>query len=100
MPHTRILEAVRRYVRNTFIEYGAPRVCEIAESVLIRDDCYCGRRFRADGFQAVWFIEEDEVKVYDRRGDVIRVTSASASLWQDAAEPAESGEPAELRRAA
>jgi hypothetical protein len=31
---------------------------------------------------------------------VIRVTSASASLWQDAAEPAESGEPAELRRAA
>jgi hypothetical protein len=92
MPHTKILEAVRRLVRNAFAELGAKQLAEVAESVLIRNDCYCGRRFRADGFQAVWFIEEDEIKVYDRSANVVRVVTASQASREDAASP--------LRRAA
>jgi hypothetical protein len=92
MPHTKILEAVRRLVRHAFAELGAKQTAEVAESVLIRNDCYCGRRFRADGLQAVWFIEEDEIKVYDRNAAVVRVAVASQVSREDAAQP--------LRRAA
>ena len=63
------------------------RLGEISESLVIRHESYCGRRFRADGFQAVWFIEEDQIKIYDRAGNVVRVTSATAALQPSAAEP-------------
>ena len=38
-----------------------------SESVLIRDEFYCGRRFHSDLYDAIWFIEEDVLKIY--RGD-------------------------------
>lgn len=39
--------------------------CKIAvESILIRDEHYCGRRFSTSTHRAVWFIEEDQVKIY------------------------------------
>lgn len=43
-----------------------PRVdCSISdESILIRDEHYCGRRFSTSTHRAVWFIEEDQVKIY------------------------------------
>ena len=75
MQHTRLLETVRRTVREAFAELGAKDVDEICESVLIRGDYYCGRRFRGDGLQAVWFIEEGQIKVHNRDGDVARVLS-------------------------
>lgn len=34
------------------------------ESILIRDEHYCGRRFSTTTHRAVWFIEEDQVKIY------------------------------------
>ncbi len=41
--------------------------------MLIRDGFFCGRRFVSDGLEAVWFIEENEVKFYDRDGKVVQV---------------------------
>ena len=39
--------------------------CVIAsESILIRDEHYCGLRFNTSTHRAVWFIEEDQVKIY------------------------------------
>jgi hypothetical protein len=35
-----------------------------SESILIRDDFYCGRRFRTANYTAVWFTEQDELKIY------------------------------------
>ena len=34
------------------------------ESMLIRDEFFCGRRFHSDQYDAIWFIEED-VFLYD-----------------------------------
>jgi hypothetical protein len=40
------------------------------ESILIRDEYYCGRRFHTAAHQAVWFIEEDELKIYRNSGEL------------------------------
>lgn len=75
MEHAEILDAVRRWIRRSFADLGAGPDAEIRETILIRDDHYCGRRFHSDGVQAVWFIEEDEIKLYTGDGTVVRVTS-------------------------
>lgn len=40
------------------------------ESLLIRDEFYCGRRFHTDLYDAVWFIEEDELKIFRADGSL------------------------------
>ncbi len=77
MPHTRTLGAIRELVRASFAELGAEQGLQLSEHILIRDDLYCGRRFRCNELQAVWFIEEDEIKVYGPDGAVVRVLCAS-----------------------
>ena len=42
------------------------------ESILIRDGYYCGRRFRLGELEAIWFVDEDQLKVYDE-GSLVRV---------------------------
>ncbi|WP_197442414.1 hypothetical protein [Lignipirellula cremea] len=43
---------------------------------MIRDGYYCGRKMRCDGLQAIWFVEENEIKFYDRDGAVASVCDA------------------------
>jgi hypothetical protein len=45
----------------------------LRESILIRDDFFCGRRFYTADHHAVWFIEQDELKIYDTDGDLLCV---------------------------
>jgi hypothetical protein len=65
----------------------------LRESILIRDEFYCGRRFHGHTHNAVWFIEEDELKVYRNSGELECVLSSeqidagSAPLPQDAGSP-------------
>lgn len=47
-----------------------------SESILIRDEFYCGRRFRAAAFHAIWFIEEDQLKIYHAGGSLAVVLSS------------------------
>ena len=71
-PHFDQLESVRHTVRTQFTDLGCD--CDnLEEMILIRDGFYCGRRFRVDGHQAVWFCEENELKIYDGDGHVSRV---------------------------
>ncbi len=37
----------------------------VRETLLIRDEFYVGRRFYTESHRAVWFIEEDQLKIYD-----------------------------------
>lgn len=48
------------------------------ESILIRDDFYVGRQFRTPRFRAVWFIEEDQLKIYDVQGSWLATLSGAA----------------------
>jgi hypothetical protein len=47
------------------------------ETILIRDGYYCGRRFHTDQHRAVWFIEEDELKIYDHQDRLLCVLSGA-----------------------
>jgi hypothetical protein len=84
MQHAEILEAVRRLIRRSFAELGGEPDAEMSETILIRHDHYCGRRFCASGLQAVWFIEEDEIKLYSPEGDVVRMGSAREAVQHSA----------------
>jgi hypothetical protein len=47
----------------------------VRESILIRGEYYCGRRFHTADHHAVWFIEEDELKIYRSSGELECVLS-------------------------
>lgn len=80
MQHAEVLEAIRQLTRITFAHLGAQVPLEISENILIRDETYCGRRFQCGQLQAIWFVEEDEIKIYGGNGAVVRVMSASEAL--------------------
>ena len=65
------LESIRNEVRQRLADFGAPVGDSMAESCLLQDNSYCGRRFTLGGFQAVWFLEENEVKFYAPSGELL-----------------------------
>ena len=73
MSSDRLTECVRIGILATFNGLGCPIDEELQETILIRDGCYCGRRFDCDGMQAVWFVEEQQIKLYDREGQLFEV---------------------------
>jgi hypothetical protein len=87
MQHAEVLVAVRQLIQSTFSELGAVAPVEMRENILIRDEMYCGRRFRSGDYQAIWFIEEDEIKIYAQGGAVLRVMSASRALSESSPSP-------------
>lgn len=45
----------------------------IREGMVIREDFFLGRRFVTEEFDAIWFIEEDQLKVFGNDGGVLAV---------------------------
>jgi len=86
MQHADALEAVRRAVRSHFVELGADVGFQLNEHILVRNDVYCGRRFFADGLQAIWFVEEDQLKIHARDGTVAQVMSSEEAARRTGAE--------------
>lgn len=78
-------EQIRQQIRSALIDAGAAADSGIRETILIRDGHYCGRRFESDGFQAIWFIEEDEVKYFGPDGDLLHRTQMSPAVQRQAA---------------
>ena len=72
-------EEVRSHVRGVFLQHGASQEDPIEEAILIRDGFYCGRRFQCGELQAVWFVEEDQLKIYNQEG-VVQKTTVSEIL--------------------
>lgn len=65
------LERVRCLVRESFARSGGSSVALSEETYLLRDGCYCGHRFETEGWRAVWFVEEDELKIYSPEGQLV-----------------------------
>ncbi len=78
MDHVQILEQIRSLIREKLILYGGAAEQSPREAMLIRDGFFCGRRFTSDGLHAVWFIEENEVKFFDREGAIVEVLELTA----------------------
>jgi hypothetical protein len=70
-------EQIRQIVRDHLRQLGASTSELTRETVLIRQGNYCGHRFEMGEHQAVWFIEEDEVKFYGCDGRTVRVVHPS-----------------------
>ena len=77
-------ERIRGLIRETFDRLGAPGD-EIRETILIRDGYYCGRRYQRGGLQAIWFIEENQLKFHAQDGSVLEVRSTSEAPLREAA---------------
>jgi hypothetical protein len=73
MAHTQQIASVRSLVTTTFAELGVADSDQVHESLLVCGGTYCGRRFKAEEGQAVWFFEENEVKFYTADGSIARV---------------------------
>ena len=77
MQHAEKLERVRRLVHETFRTRGTPQdECPI-ETILVREGYYCGRRFACAGLRAVWFVEENVIKVFGSQGEFLEATRVS-----------------------
>ncbi len=61
---THLPDQIRQFVMSQLERYGAARDASLRETLLMRQGAYCGHRFRHDGFEAVWFVEEDQIKLY------------------------------------
>lgn len=73
MQHAQLTNEVRRLVAQTFADLGVAEPDQVRESILIRDGNYCGRRFEAGAAEAIWFVEENELKFYRLDGSALRV---------------------------
>jgi hypothetical protein len=73
MHHAQLTDNVRRLVTHAFAELGTPPHSELRETILIRDGGYCGRRFETDEAAAIWFVEENQLKLFRGDGTLARV---------------------------
>ena len=74
------VEKIRLVIAEQLVRFGAQRVESMREAILIRDGMFCGRRFQCDGYEVVWFIEEDEIKFFSPCAELLLATSALACV--------------------
>ena len=79
MQNDRQTREVREHVHQVFLQHGVDKDALIEEAILIRDGFYCGRRYECESLQAIWFVEEDQLKIYNEQG-VVQKTSVTAIL--------------------
>ena len=78
-------ERIRQLIRETFVSLGAEISALEEESLLIRSSTYCGHRIDKDGMRAIWFIEEDQIKFFDRDGHLLQTLIPSDEFSKRAA---------------
>ncbi|MFO0012839.1 MAG: hypothetical protein ACK553_08865 [Planctomycetota bacterium] len=64
-----IRKAFRDFVRR---RSGVELSSTMLETTLIRNGSYCGRRFSVMGFSLIWFIDEQQIKLYGQDGGLIQ----------------------------
>ncbi len=74
-----------KFYRIRVAGIGAKDVSDLRETILIRDGLFCGRKFQAQGYSVVWFMEENEIKFFGPTGQLLRATTPEHCV---ASEPA------------
>jgi hypothetical protein len=72
-----LADEIRRHERQTLSQRGADPHATLYESIHVRDGFLCGRRFELYGLSAVWFVEERQLKFFDRTGTIFDICHAS-----------------------
>jgi hypothetical protein len=68
----------------------------VGESVLIVDGFYAGRRFDAGNYRAVWFMEEDQLKIHAAGGELLGVFQGPQLTYDKTAQASPESEPEEI----
>ena len=80
MCHSHV-ESIRQLIYQQFAELGFECITPPRETILIQNGHFCGRCFYLDEVNAIWFVEENEVKFYDADGVILKaITPANGSL--------------------
>lgn len=87
MTNSQRLEAIRQHLQAWFAAQTDGQPWEASESILIRDGFYCGRCFQLPGFRAIWFFEEEQIKVYRSTGELLATFSANEAISAPTDEP-------------
>lgn len=74
------VERVRQTICLHLARLSNRSLASLHESILIRNGLYCGRKFQTEGFEVVWFIEEDEIKFFGPNGNLISADSVIGFL--------------------
>ena len=82
MQHAHLLDRVRETVRNVFISQGLATLDDLCETILIREGFYCGRSFTCGGLRAVWFVEENLLKFFQRDNSLLFTQTAGTDDCQ------------------
>ena len=61
------------WIANTTGEPPSTKSPIQSESIVIRNGHFCGRSFVSSHHRAIWFVEEDELKIQDASGEVVAV---------------------------
>jgi hypothetical protein len=71
MPDTEIIASIfaQKGVNPPFIE-----------TILLRDGFYVGRKFRAGGFQVIWWAEKNVIEVFDEDGQSMETIGLEQKL--------------------
>ena len=87
MPVESVLERIRNGIRTVMAQWSRHAGEIEQETILIQNGHYCGRRFRSSELEAVWFLEEEQLKLYHRDGSLLEVYSINQimKLSRDAA---------------
>ena len=73
-------ERIRDLVRSKFQRLGATASEQLSQTLMIQASRFCGHRFHQGQYQAVWFVEEDQIKFYGPEGQLLEVVSPSELL--------------------
>ena len=78
MSHAALTAAVRARVLQAFADLQLGSGEHLHETILIKGGNYCGRRFATDGGHAIWFAEEDQLKMCGADGRVLCVIESAS----------------------
>jgi hypothetical protein len=65
------VERVRHAVIEHLARLSGDSLASPCESILIRNGLYCGRKFQWQGYEVVWFLEEDQIKFFGPCGNLL-----------------------------
>jgi hypothetical protein len=71
------VDAIRKSFRETVRRRtGMDTPSTTLETTLIRNGSYCGRRFSLHGYSLIWFIDEQQIKLYAQDGSLLHAGNA------------------------
>ena len=74
------VEKMRQAIATELQRLGARDPQAMHETILIYNGLFCGRKFQCNEYQALWFLEENEIKFFGPCGDLLKSSSANSCI--------------------